>query len=839
MSKKFSPYILKSVLVLLLREEDFREKYFPILSPEHFNHEDKLVATLAKAIWLLADKYGKFPHLETIAEEVFKQKGANIGLYYSPPSKEELSALKTFFLDLLEEEVTDRKYVEDNLIKILTLLSIQKVILSHKEDFTTGELDYDEFAKEIAMASTIATPMALGVNLLKDLDKRTETRNNSDVTPGLVELNIPHFKHYLEEGGLPPGSLAFFLAPTNGGKSERINTPILMYDGSIKNIQDVVVGDLLMGPDSLPRTVLSTHVGYGPMYNLVPVTGDIWGVNDKHILTLINTESKNRYKNSSKLRNIIDIPVNEYLLKSNTFKHKYKLFIPDQIEFPSINPPSIDPYFLGLYFGDGTKNLNEVSITSMDLEIEQYCVELSTKYSLNIIKNTKGNRAKLYRFSHKFNCGRSNILLDSLREIVGQNFNIPASIKYGSIDTRLKFLAGFVDTDGYLHHGAYEIIQKRKDYVEDLAFIARSLGLRANYKECTKTIKRTGFSGKYWRLNIAGDISKIPVLIPRKKATKLEGRKQGKRTGFKLEYSGEETNYGFELDGDGRYLHGDFTVTHNSSALIHIAHDAALQGHNVLYVTAELSEDMIKRRFDACMTGVGIHDIKKYAGSVRGRIVSSPQFMATASRIHIVEVPIGTCRPSDIDILIEKLRKNNFNTNLLVVDYADNLRPERKFDAYRLEVSQIYKDLRALAQKHRLVCWTASQMNDSGSEAAEKKNGVLTIRHVNESRGKIHLADLCIGIARTQEEKDSNIARLVLLKNRLGSGDGACVQVNTRFDISRVFGDEKNIVRMSDINLDDEIRGLEGLASPDLGDEPDKPLTPSSLKKYFSEDESF
>ena len=391
MSKKFSPYILKSVLILLLREEDFREKYFPILTPEHFNNEDKLIATLAKAIWLLADKYGKFPSLETIAEEVFKQKGANIGLYYSPPSKEELSAFKDFFLSLLEEEVTDRKYVEDNLIKILTLLSIQKVILSHKEEFASGDLDYDEFAKEISLATSIATPMNVGVNLFKDLDHRTELRTNSDVTPGLVELNIPHFKHYLEEGGLPPGSLAFFLAPTNGGKS---------------------------------------------------------------------------------------------------------------------------------------------------------------------------------------------------------------------------------------------------------------------------------------------------------------------------------------------------------SALIHIAHDAALQGHNVLYVTAQLSEDMIKRRFDACMTGVGIHDIKKYAGAVRGRIVSSPQFIATASRIHIVEVPIGTCRPSDIDILIERLKKNNFNTNLLVVDYADNLRPERKFDAYRLEVSQIYKDLRALAQKHRMVCWTASQMNDSGSEAAEKNPEIFITQNPNKTGGQ-------------------------------------------------------------------------------------------------------
>jgi len=34
-------------------------------------------------------------------------------------------------------------------------------------------------------------------------------------------------------------------------------TPVVMHNGSIKKVEDVVCGDLLMGPDSKPRRVIS------------------------------------------------------------------------------------------------------------------------------------------------------------------------------------------------------------------------------------------------------------------------------------------------------------------------------------------------------------------------------------------------------------------------------------------------------------------------------------------------------------------------------------------------------------------------------------------------------
>ena len=79
---------------------------------------------------------------------------------------------------------------------------------------------------------------------------------------------------------------ALIRAKAGAGKCLGYDTDILMYDGSIKKVQDIKVGDLLMGDDSTPRKVLSTNVGYGHLKKIVPKKGNPWICNDEHILTL-------------------------------------------------------------------------------------------------------------------------------------------------------------------------------------------------------------------------------------------------------------------------------------------------------------------------------------------------------------------------------------------------------------------------------------------------------------------------------------------------------------------------------------------------------------------------
>ena len=113
------------------------------------------------------------------------------------------------------------------------------------------------------------------------------------------------------------GTAIAIKGPMGTGKCLGFNTPIMMYDGSIKMVQDVVVGDVIMGDDSTPRNILSLASGVDDMYDVTSVKGDKYTVNSEHILSLkpsgLNTICQKKLKN-----NIIKYKVG--LFNKKTFK---------------------------------------------------------------------------------------------------------------------------------------------------------------------------------------------------------------------------------------------------------------------------------------------------------------------------------------------------------------------------------------------------------------------------------------------------------------------------------------------------------------------------------------
>jgi ATP-dependent DNA helicase DinG len=91
---------------------------------------------------------------------------------------------------------------------------------------------------------------------------------------------------------------------------------ILMYDGSIKLVENIVVGDQLMGPDSEPRSVLGLARGVDNMVDIVPVKGAPWRVNEGHILTLV------RRKNDF----FFDVPVSRWRQWPEAVRDSFQLF---------------------------------------------------------------------------------------------------------------------------------------------------------------------------------------------------------------------------------------------------------------------------------------------------------------------------------------------------------------------------------------------------------------------------------------------------------------------------------------------------------------------------------
>lgn len=111
---------------------------------------------------------------------------------------------------------------------------------------------------------------------------------------------------------LPDGSKAVVALATGLGKCLGKGTPIIMFDGSTKKVENILAGDLLIGPDSMPRRVVSLAHGSEMLYRIVPEKGDPYIVNESHILSL-KIDDK-----------IINISVKDYLASSDEFKREAK-----------------------------------------------------------------------------------------------------------------------------------------------------------------------------------------------------------------------------------------------------------------------------------------------------------------------------------------------------------------------------------------------------------------------------------------------------------------------------------------------------------------------------------
>jgi len=334
-------------------------------------------------------------------------------------------------------------------------------------------------------------------------------------------------------------------------------TKILMYDGSWKLIEDILIDDLIMGPDSTPRKVLKLHTGFSKMYEVSPIKGKSFIVNEDHLLFLKNTENKTD----------IILTVKDYLNKTKWFKHLHKLVYSNGIDFQEQNLP-LDPYVLGVLIGDGSLQ-STPSITNPDVEIFEYIKKFSEKnnFKVSIIYNSSSNRCLAYSISDP--TSHKNRLMNILRDLklncLSKYKYIPNSYKINSRTNRLEILAGLLDTDGYYHMGYFEYSTASKQLAEDVKFLAQSLGFKVP-KIKIKNVK--GYTQDYYILNILGNVDFIPTKVKRKQASKRRQIKNVLYTGFSLEEIGDDHYYGFSCDKDNLYIMEDFLISHNSGKSI-------------------------------------------------------------------------------------------------------------------------------------------------------------------------------------------------------------------------------------------------------------------------------
>jgi len=556
-------------------------------------------------------------------------------------------------------------------------------------------------------------------------------------------------------GGWVFGDVATICGDSKTGKCHERGQGILLFDGTTRKVEEIRVGDRLMGPDGKPRTVLSTNSGSGEMYEIRPRRGKPWRVNKEHILTIALVKKNGGQPWDWKT---LDVSVEEWMKWPAHKRRNSYLTRPDLVEFDRPESPlPLEPYFLGVYLGDGTTRgaSSGAGITVADSDIVVEICRQADALGLHVTVSNKDRTAPTYWLSGRPTSRKdSNPVTKAIRELglhrrsSGEKF-IPDAYKYAPSAARWELLAGLIDTDGSLTKVAFDYVSKSERLAEDVAFVARSLGLSAYVKKCRKGCQ-TGAVGTYYRVSIGGDTWKVPTRVPRKKAGAYKRKGYDtRRSAFEVIPSGEVRDYfGFTLDGDARYLLDDFTITHNSMSLSFFGAVGALYGENVGYLALEDQNSTYHARFLAAITGVPIFDLEH------------PEFRQEARDIWkrlrdkggVGRVIIDTFQPGSLDPrqvsawFARKEKEYGIRIRFRIVDYGDLIRSPHKADqeSKYTHGETIWRALAAMAMENPddpNIVLTATQ-----SKRQEFKPGqpipMLTRKDVADSIHKVRLSHL-------------------------------------------------------------------------------------------------
>lgn len=366
-----------------------------------------------------------------------------------------------------------------------------------------------------------------------------------------MKLTNPHSKNY---------NLAL-LGSKGVGKCFTKDTPILMSDLSVKNVQEIRIGDTVMGKDGMPRTVKALIKGFDKVYTISQKYSDMYTVCRGHMLVLrciksVNWFTKKFYSIDCKVGDMVKIPVEKFhSLPRYLQKQFVSIHVP--IEYTNYNSSDfdIDPFLLGMWYGGNDTTSTMFIISPKLLRILGIC---STKFESEIVKISEMGDKDVYmlrplKLSSSDNNDTSitkNSFLYKLKQYnLWGRWSIPSKYTKASVIDRCRFIAGFLDVNGIVvNRGIKCCLNGSKEFAKQLVDMIRSVGLY-----CT-------LSANYEILTVVGKFSILPLVVHTDINDVLI------INNIKTSQTRWDFYYGFEIDNDHLFLLGDYTLVHNCFA---------------------------------------------------------------------------------------------------------------------------------------------------------------------------------------------------------------------------------------------------------------------------------
>ncbi len=619
------------------------------------------------------------------------------------------------------------------------------------------------------MRKGVDTMQDLMVKAIKELEEKKHQKDGlTGVPTGFSALDRV-------TSGWQPSDLVIIAARPGMGKCLALGTRVVMFDGTLRRVEDVREGDLLMGDDSTPRRVLSLARGRENMYWVRQNKGDDYRVNESHILSLKRSRNEGPHRHGD----VLNIEVRDWLTKGPKFQSNYKGY-KVAVEFAEKAVP-LDPYFLGVWLGDGASG--NCRITGQDAEIIDYLHEYAAELGMQVTTGVVADRCNSYGITRGRQGGSlaEYSVQDELRQLdVLNNKHIPQAYLINSTEYRLRLLAGLIDSDGHLDpvSNGYEITQKNQELARQIKFLCDSLGFRTSLIKKRAAISKIGYESEVWRVRIYGDLNRVPVRVARKKANPWASPVDWRMTGISVAFDKEDDYYGFELDGNHLFLLADCTVTHNTAFVVSAMRNAAVDFKKpVAIFSLEMSSLQLVNRLISAEAELDSEKIKKgnLADYEWAQLNHKIAALSTAP-IFIDDTPALSIR--ELRAKCRRL-KSQHDIQLIIIDYLQLMsggEAGRPGGNREQEIASISRALKGIAKELNIPVIALSQLSRSvETRGGDKKPQLSDLR---ESGSIEQDADMVIFLYRpeyykiTEDEMGNptqGMGEVIIAKHRNGS----------------------------------------------------------------------
>jgi hypothetical protein len=273
------------------------------------------------------------------------------------------------------------------------------------------------------------------------------------------------------------------------------------------------------------------------------------------------------------------------------------------------------------------------------------------------------------------------------------------------------------------------------------------------------------------QISLVKDLGTSYFADPITRLNRLKDRSNFVATGWKIM---DEKLYGGFTRGSLNIFAGG-SGSGKSLFLQNLARKWALSGLNVVYITLELSEDLVNLRLDAMVTGNGTKHVLRNVQDTANRIgVIVKQQKPGDLKVKKFPEAGTTCNTIRAYLKEYEIQEGR-KPDVLLIDYLDLMHPNNaKIDVSSMFTKDKYvsEEMRSIGSDWNIPVVSASQLNRQSVDAQEFDHS-----HIAGGISKINTADNVFGIFTSASMKDRGVYQVQFLKTRSSSATGDKIEL--------------------------------------------------------------